>query len=185
MPNPVGILDPLLGKDIVVQITPAIVQSGTLVPDTVLGTTSFSGKLDPFDWEVSLVTENISPLNVWNSNAVPYEIQGRYTINEIVMAWPLPVSGNDSFGSGSVLLQASQISFYQYLVFSLFTHPYANGSVSLIQQQSAYVLMSTPQRMGVTKGKNIITAMFELIAVFDATESTLITNPNLFTPPPI
>lgn len=170
-----GLVQQYIGKNLIIQITPQDVSAAGVLTDNAVGTFSMQGRVDPFDMEAQLTSDNISPTNAFNSNPVPYEFGATYTVTEIMQALPLVNSSNKGFGFGNVLMRCSRVSFYAKMVL---LHVDNAGSPGTIEQETIYGLWTTPRGLSIPKGKGVAKAILQTILVVDTATNAFLANPS-------
>lgn len=122
-----------LGKNLAVVLTPQDRAANGTLSDNAIGALAFTGRLDDSGvtgGTISLKTENISPMDSFFENPVPYEQATAYSITEIMDTVAVSAAANK-------LRKAVQTSFYAKLVLTLKDNA---ASPTTIQTETAYVL---------------------------------------------
>lgn len=116
MPTTLAVPHWAVGTNYQVQITPQDVSATALFSNNAVGTFIFTGRVEEDSFSQSLSTKNFSPIGSFNSNPVPMEYSGVYTITEIVQALPLFTSGSQLWDHGNILEKCIQTSWYHKIV---------------------------------------------------------------------
>lgn len=173
---PTGIIQPFLGKNLSVTITPQDIAADGTLTDNAIGAFSMAGRLDTsmLDVEASLAFDNIVAGDIAGANAVPYELDVTYTISEIMTALPLVSSGSKGFGKGGVLRKCSRTSYWQKIVIVLYDNA---SSPAAIETETVYCVMTQPRSASIGKAKNVDKSTLKLIQVFNTSTGAQIANP--------
>ena len=164
----------MLGKNVVIQITPQTMAADGTFSANAIGALSCNGRIDQDSQDLTYSTDNISPRDAFNSNPVPWEVGSTFTITEIAQAWPLWTSRTSVWGQGNTLETCAEKSIYHLVTISALE----NDLSTVIQTWSAYCIMESHKRTS-PKQKNTYEATFRTVLIADTATGNLQSNPGL------
>lgn len=169
-----GIAQPFLGKNLSITITPQDVAANGALTDNAIGAFSLGARLDSamMDEDQSLAFENITPGDVPGANAVPYEIDGTWSLMEIATALPQVDTSHKGFGYGSVLRKSAKVSFYMKIVAII----YDNTPVA-VETMTLFCVMTQPRSIAYAKNKTVDKVTLKLVQIYDPATGLQKANP--------
>ena len=174
MPTP-AVLDPAIGRNLVLYITP-LIKNGPVFESSGYGPYSFVGYFQDVDYEISLATENLSPVGAFNANPVPHEQSGRWQITEFTFALPTVASvAPDVWEGGNILRTCANISYYQLIEAQLWDN---DVDPEQVDDFIMYAVMTGPIHRTASKPRAMDAGVFELLPLYDSSSGDFLANPS-------
>lgn len=169
-----GVLRPLLGKHLVVTITPQDVSSLGVFSDNAFGSTTLSARLREVGQGFGVELFQMLPMDAPKPTlAVLGENPSTYELVEWAQALPTITSSNKGFGYAQVFARLAAVSWYHKLV--IVTN---QESGAAIKTETVWVVLSGGEQ-GRARSDNADRFQFMSLDVFNESTGARIANPSI------